>query len=702
MTTSAETKLVEFAYKNNFAEFLKTLAVTSASDLAAMSDATKGTIVSFLAEGYLDAVELKNLTNANAATDSVRKFMEACGDIHAQYIGDAIQNLANQISQMKSTNFSIIDAITDNLSVGTREHLSLSVKESVVTSFAHSVVDGLKESNQVLVNNATGALRDFMAKCSVGLPAEGLEIALSNLAHGVSVTDSADYRAIDAITDYMSQDSRAHLNTGTVAVVLNAISENVVDGLFKQDSVLVNNSTAALRDFAAKFSVVLTPEAVEEALVKLADGLDSRNSADYRAIDAITDYMSADARAHFNVHASERIVEDISRNLIDGLYSNDRTLIENSLTALRDFATKFSGVLTSGVVEDALMQLAEAGGVRGYGDYRAIDAITDNLSKEDMLHLNDACVSTVVSELARGIVDGNITANAGLASRAASALEDFLTKLEGGVEVQHVEDAVRSLLEANNFSVVGKIVDHMSDEAVNILAVNSNASFDIQADKIKFLSSQSDIFMGSGSSEVVFGRDGNDTIYGQAGTDRLYGGDGDDKLYGGSGTDVLYGGNGKDVLNGDIGNDTLYGDAAADTLNGGDGNDSLYGGSDGDFLYGGAGADVLNGGAHTDILYGGAGADVFVFRNTDTGADLIKDFRASEGDKLDFSNIIANPDAVSSAIEDFVHTTTINNQTIIFIDADGQGAGQAVAVAVLDNTASLDVAQLVHNGQMIF
>ncbi|MCK6187018.1 tandem-95 repeat protein, partial [Pseudomonas sp. EYE_354] len=83
------------------------------------------------------------------------------------------------------------------------------------------------------------------------------------------------------------------------------------------------------------------------------------------------------------------------------------------------------------------------------------------------------------------------------------------------------------------------------------------------------------------------------------------------------------------------GGDTLIGNAGDDILFGQGGNDSLSGG---------AGNDILVGGKGNDILTGGAGADTFVWlkgdTNTGSGADRIMDFKHSEGDKLDLSDLL--------------------------------------------------------------
>lgn len=177
-----------------------------------------------------------------------------------------------------------------------------------------------------------------------------------------------------------------------------------------------------------------------------------------------------------------------------------------------------------------------------------------------------------------------------------------------------------------------------------------------------------DQLSGGSGNDALNGGLGNDDLSGGSGSDVLHGGFGDDTLNGGSGEDILNGDHGQDILSGGGGNDGLDGGAHADTLTGGSGNDALAGGdgrdqlnggSGNDALHGDAGNDLLNGSAGDDTLYGGDGkdrlylgagddiasggadADRFIFRNQDLdgGSDVITDFNASQGDRLDLTRL---------------------------------------------------------------
>jgi Ca2+-binding RTX toxin-like protein len=215
-------------------------------------------------------------------------------------------------------------------------------------------------------------------------------------------------------------------------------------------------------------------------------------------------------------------------------------------------------------------------------------------------------------------------------------------------------------------------------------------------------------FTGTGNSlaNILTGGRGADTLNGQAGDDLLVGNAGADTLNGGSGADTMWGGVGNDVYavdsigdvvveNANEGTDlvnttlasytlgdhverltytgsatfagtgngfanVITGGRGADTLSGLDGNDQLIGNGGADLLFGGSGADILIGGAGADTLTGGSEADLFRFLiASDSGrgrnADLIADFNAAEGDRIDLSGIDARP------------STTTRNDAFTFI-----------------------------------
>ena len=188
-----------------------------------------------------------------------------------------------------------------------------------------------------------------------------------------------------------------------------------------------------------------------------------------------------------------------------------------------------------------------------------------------------------------------------------------------------------------------------------------------------FGSNYADDMFGGLGNDLLRSYGGNDRLFGEAGDDTLSGYYGNDTLDGGAGNDTINGGYDADVLNGGDGADTLRGDGTfeaaydgADTLNGGNGTDTLIGGGGDDTLFGDDDNDTLRGGTGADTLTGGAGADTFVIEDvpygiTSSGYDIISDFSAVQGDKIDVSLLgISEFSTVQQLLTDLGASSTLS------------------------------------------
>ncbi|WP_409297441.1 retention module-containing protein [Pseudomonas sp. KCJK8993] len=142
-----------------------------------------------------------------------------------------------------------------------------------------------------------------------------------------------------------------------------------------------------------------------------------------------------------------------------------------------------------------------------------------------------------------------------------------------------------------------------------------------------------------------------------------------------------------DVSGSHDGNDTLLGGAGNDILFGQGGNDLLDGGKGNDILLGGTGNDTLIGGKGNDILIGGSGADTFVWKAGDTGNDVIKDFKASEGDRIDLRDLLQGESA--STIDNFLKITTVDGVSTLQVSSEGK-LNAAGGLANADVTIKLE------------
>src|SRR5690606_1336339 len=127
-------------------------------------------------------------------------------------------------------------------------------------------------------------------------------------------------------------------------------------------------------------------------------------------------------------------------------------------------------------------------------------------------------------------------------------------------------------------------------------------------------------------------------------------------------------------VDGDGSGNTLLGSAQADYLFGNGGNDMLGGLAGNDVLSGGTGDDILIGGLGDDILAGGSGADIFRWLAGDTtGSDKVLDFKPSEGDKLDLTQLLVGESYTAGSLDDYLQFAVVDNSTVISVSSTAGG-----------------------------
>jgi Ca2+-binding RTX toxin-like protein len=163
---------------------------------------------------------------------------------------------------------------------------------------------------------------------------------------------------------------------------------------------------------------------------------------------------------------------------------------------------------------------------------------------------------------------------------------------------------------------------------------------------------------------------------------------------------ILLGNGGNNSLVGLGGNDHLDGLGGNDSLLGGVGADGLHGNSGADLLSGGAGNDTVDGGPGADRLAGGTGRDRFIFDSSLATRDVIADFehgidricldddifrRLGQGGTRSLASASFRLGASQDA-NDFILYN--RSSGVLSYDADGNGPGAAVAIAVLGSGAT--------------
>ena len=238
-----------------------------------------------------------------------------------------------------------------------------------------------------------------------------------------------------------------------------------------------------------------------------------------------------------------------------------------------------------------------------------------------------------------------------------------------------------------------------------------------------------DSAVGGNAAETLVGAAGEDTIFGGAGGDRIVGGSGIDSLAGGEGDDIFAGSaddhdgdvitdfeagdrlrfegttfGADDVVLSIVDGDTLVevdsdGDEVVDAtvrlqgvfgqvvvsfeggatdlsfgtritdqlIIGTEDTDSLTGGAGNDTVSALGGDDLLSGGLGQDLLTGGEGVDTFIGTAEELDGDQIADFTAGESVQVVGSTLVA----------DDISLETVDDQTTVRIDTDGDGAADS-------------------------
>jgi Ca2+-binding RTX toxin-like protein len=155
------------------------------------------------------------------------------------------------------------------------------------------------------------------------------------------------------------------------------------------------------------------------------------------------------------------------------------------------------------------------------------------------------------------------------------------------------------------------------------------------------------------------------------------------------------------IIDGGDGNDTIFGDRY-NFHSGVIGNDTLHGGNGDDWIEGSSGSDLLDGGDGADTLIGGDGRDTFEVGKIG-GLDTVLDFQGGAGgEALDLSDVLSGYDGVTSDANDFVKFTSVGDDTLVQVDADGVGGSVGfIDIVLLKGVSLTDVGQAIADGNLI-
>ncbi|ASF47549.1 beta strand repeat-containing protein [Methylovulum psychrotolerans] len=318
---------------------------------------------------------------------------------------------------------------------------------------------------------------------------------------------------------------------------------------------------------------------------------------------------------------------------------------------------------------------------------------------------------------------GNILDNILIGNAAANSLNGLTGDdvLQGGDGNDSLNGgAGNDTLDGGNGTDVAHYWDATAGVSVNLALTGAQDTLGAGTDTLVSIEG----INGSTYNDTLTGNAANNSLWGGAGNDTLKGGDGNDGLTGGLGTNILDGGNGLDVaqyytasagVTVNLALTTAQNTVGAGTdilrnieaINGSAYNDTLTGNTTANSLWGGGGNDVLDGGLGNDLLKGGLGQDTFVF-DTALGLnnkDTFDDFTVSD-DTIRLENAIFTAlthtgvlaadqfkilgnGGVADSTDRILYNSVSGG---LFYDADGNGTGAAVLVAVLGKGLAMTAA----------
>jgi len=364
----------------------------------------------------------------------------------------------------------------------------------------------------------------------------------------------------------------------------------------------------------------------------------------------------------------------------------------------------------------------------GWGDYGGDSSYAADQLKSGIVSGADITTNDVFSSTNRAPT-GTVTITGTAIQGEILVAQNTLADADGLGAVAYTWKAYDA---QNNVTILktGNSYVLKTDDVGKILTVTANYTDKVGIPEAKTSAATGTVLVGltkSGTSgnDTLTGSQGNDVLNGLAGNDLLIGGHGNDRLMGGLGNDTLNGGNGVDIAQywsataavtvnlsltsaqntGGAGTDTLLG---IEAVNGSAFNDTLTGNGSANTLLGGGGNDKLNGGLGTDVLTGGTGHDTILF-NTVLGAsnvDKLTDFSPTD-DSIQLENAVfaklAATDVLNNAFFKSGAVAADSNDYIVynpgtgglFYDADGNGSGAAVQIALLATKPALTFADFI-------
>ncbi len=700
-------------YMSKMGTFVGTNAISSAmtilvgdQNLAALDAVTDylsvtqkaaftGTLATALNNTVIAIADLSVSLDAASSAVAARDIMSKLG---ASVSGAAIGYAIGVYSL--NGNFAGLDGVTDFLTDTQKAAIPKLTLNTVLTDIANYT------STEGMDTPSANAARDFMSKLGAFVGVTSISTAMKTFSF------DGNLAGIDAITDFITPAQKA-LFTGPLVTDLNTILGDIVALTLKPG--LDAASSNAARDFMSKLGSLVSPGAIASAMLTYA------NDGNLKGIDGVTDFLTPAQTTAFTAATLNPILIGIA---------NATTLAGQDAAAAveaRDFLTKLGTNVGASAIAKAISIFAADSNLAG------IDAVSDFVTATTKAGWTATTTASAVNQqaaLGDALIHiADLTFTTGQDANSAAAARDFMSKVGQYVGAAGLGEAMTLFAFDGNLTGLDNITDYVTVAERGVISnLHLTSTLSSLAGMTGTVAQTENIV--NAIEDFVWKFNGNiegDLSYAQAlDTMRITGkydsiGSSFDFMNASQYSAMLtaetttikvlsdwdtvgvilgtYNATASETITGTIGNDVVYGLGGNDIIHGGDGNDRLYGNQGNDQLFGDAGNDILYGGGNVgvDTMTGGLGADRFVIDTRHApGLDVITDFKATEGDVLDLSNILSAFDPLTQSIANFVHATAgTTGNMLISVDYNGAVGGAVFTnIASLSGTTSFDVAAL--------
>jgi hypothetical protein len=335
---------------------------------------------------------------------------------------------------------------------------------------------------------------------------------------------------------------------------------------------------------------------------------------------------------------SNRLNPDLQGQVISGWDDANGMLligVEDSFggSDVRDFADLLIGVRFSSPLEPTLV-IKDGGGGLGA-------VITD----PDSTEMTSATITLAGLAGDRLVLDPNIADGTGI---AVTRVSDTELQLDGLSSIENYEAVINATTIAIDLDDI-KLGDRQI--AVTVEDPDGNTG-----DSTTTVTVDSNLIAGTDEGETLRG---TDTEPGEPG----------------------------DVISGRGGNDYILGYGGDDFVDGGDGDDNI--------VLAGPGSSTVTGGPGADQIALGPLADTVRITGLSDGADTIRNFDATEGDRLDLRELLRDSGVTDETVDQFVSSNEFTfggGGVRVQVDLDGPGGQhRPVSVAFLEQPVGVTV-----------